>query len=151
MRNSAKAIVFVDDTILLVRNRDRRGDFFLLPGGGQEFGETLHDALVRETAEETGLLVEPSRLVLIREYIGSNHEFAEEDGGVHQVELMFLATLRGEAEGVERVGDDMQTGAEWLPLARLKEARIYPSALADILPGLHDGSITEALYLGDVN
>jgi len=151
MRNSAKAIVFRDGTVLLVRNRDPLGDFYLLPGGGQEFGETLMAAAVRETAEETGLLVRPTRLVLVREYIGARHEFALEDCDVHQVESMFLATLEGESPVPDRVEDEMQVGVEWLPLDRLGAVRIYPSSLARILPGLSRGELPEPLYLGDVN
>jgi 8-oxo-dGTP diphosphatase len=151
MRNSAKAIVFRDDTVLLVRNMDPLGDFYLLPGGGQEFGETLVQAAIRETAEETGLRVAPSRLVLVREYVGAGHEFALDDGDVHQVELMFLASLVGEAGGVDRIADEMQIGVEWLPLDRLPSIRIYPAALARLLPGLSRGEIPDPMYLGDVN
>ena len=92
-RNSCKAVVFDGDTVLLTRNGDRMGDFYLLPGGGQRMGETLHAAVRRETAEETGWLVNPGRLLLVRDYIGAHHEFAGEDGDVHQVELMFAAEL----------------------------------------------------------
>lgn len=151
MRNSAKVIVFTDDAVLLVKNRDDRGEFYLLPGGGQEFGETLVEAAVRETAEETGLLVHPSRLVLVREYIGAHSEFALEDCDVHQVELMFLASLEGEASGIERLDDEMQTGVEWLSLAGLAGVRIYPSALARLLPALFRGGLPDPMYLGDVN
>jgi ADP-ribose pyrophosphatase YjhB (NUDIX family) len=151
MRNSAKAIVFRDDEVLLVRNRDTGGDFYLLPGGGQEFGETLTDAAIRETAEETGLLISPLRLVLVREYIGANSEFALEDCDVHQVELMFLAELVGEAADTERLGDEMQVGVEWLPVGGLGRVRIYPSALARLLPELSAGRLPEPLYIGDTN
>lgn len=151
MRNSAKAIVFRDDTVLLVRNRDALGEFYLLPGGGQEFGETLVEAVIRETEEETGFKVAPSRLVLVREYLGAGHEFALDDGDVHQVELMFLASLMGESRGADRIVDEMQVGVEWLPLERLPSIRIYPAALAGLLPGLLRGETPEPMYLGDVN
>lgn len=151
MRNSAKVIVFRGGSVLLVRNRDALGDFYLLPGGGQAFGETLVDAAVRETTEETGFLVRPTRLVLLREYIGAHHEFALEDRDVHQVELMFLATLEGESPDPERLEDEMQVGVEWLPVDSLGSVRIYPSALAHVLPALAGGEPREPLYLGDVN
>jgi ADP-ribose pyrophosphatase YjhB (NUDIX family) len=150
-RNSCKAIVFDGETVLLTRNRDRRGDFYLLPGGGQRLGETLHEAVRRETAEETGWLVEPGRLLLVRDYIGARHEFAAEDADVHQVELMFAAGLDGRVEGWKPVRDAWQTGVEWLPLARLDGIRIYPSMLSELLPELAAGTYHGAVYLGDVN
>ena len=150
-RNSCKAVVFDGDTVLLTRNGDRMGDFYLLPGGGQHMGETLHEAVRRETMEETGWLVEPGRLLLVRDYIGAHHEFAGENGDVHQVELMFAAELLERVEGWEPVRDAWQTGVEWLSLARLDDVRIYPSVLAELLPGMATGTYSGPVYLGDVN
>lgn len=150
-RNSCKAVVFDGDTVLLTRNGDRMGDFYLLPGGGQRMGETLHAAVRRETAEETGWLVNPGRLLLVRDYIGAHHEFAGEDGDVHQVELMFAAELLERVEGWMPVRDAWQTGVDWLPLARLEEVRIYPSVLAELLPRLASDSHRGPVYLGDIN
>lgn len=150
-RNSCKAVVFDGDNVLLTRNSDRMGDFYLLPGGGQRMGETLHEAVRRETAEETGWLVDPGRLLLVRDYIGAHHEFAGEDGDVHQVELMFAAGLLERVEGWVPVRDAWQTGVDWLPLARLEKVRVYPSALSELLPRLASGSYRGPVYLGDIN
>lgn len=47
--------------VLLIRRGDGRG--WSLPGGIMEPGERIADCLVRETREETGLEVEPVRLI----------------------------------------------------------------------------------------
>jgi len=47
--------------VLLIRRGDGRG--WSLPGGVMEPGERIADCAVRETCEETGLDVEPIRLV----------------------------------------------------------------------------------------
>src|SRR3954468_15349133 len=47
--------------ILLVRQRD--GDVWSTPGGAVEPDESPVDAVVRETWEETGLLVKPTALI----------------------------------------------------------------------------------------
>lgn len=149
-RNSCKAIVVRDGHVLLTVNRDDMGDFYLLPGGGQKFGETLTEALMREVLEETGWLVRPKRLVLVRDYIGANHEFRQYETDVHQTELFFLASpLRKEDR--ELVPDPWQTGVEWVAPEDLAGRRIYPSALDGILPEIISGSYTGPVYIGDVN
>ena len=44
IRNSAKAIIIKDEKILLTKNQDTLGIFYLLPGGGQEPGESIVEA-----------------------------------------------------------------------------------------------------------
>jgi len=150
-RNSCKAIVFRDGAVLLTVNRDRDGSFHLLPGGGQRHGETLTDAVIREVLEETGWLVEPGELLLVRDYIGANHQFAAEDGDAHQTELMFRAELVRRIPGAANVPDPWQTGVEWVGLAELSDIRIYPSALSTLLPLLYEETYTGPIYLGDMN
>lgn len=150
-RNSVKALVVENDRILLTRNRDRMGDFHLLPGGGQEFGETLHRALVREVLEETGCVVRPGRLILVRDYVGANHEFADEDGDVHQVELVFDAELVERRRNWDSAPDAWQVGTDWIHPDELGGIRIYPSVLTGLLPRLVRGEYEGPIYLGDVN
>jgi 8-oxo-dGTP diphosphatase len=58
------AIVVKDSRVLLVRRSTAplKGHW-TLPGGVLELGESLHEGLVREVREETGLVVEPIELV----------------------------------------------------------------------------------------
>ncbi|MFP4173447.1 MAG: NUDIX domain-containing protein, partial [Candidatus Hydrogenedentota bacterium] len=52
------AIAVRDGAILLVRHEKHGERYWLLPGGGVDFGETLTEALAREVREETGLAIE---------------------------------------------------------------------------------------------
>ncbi|MBN2566294.1 MAG: NUDIX domain-containing protein [Candidatus Eisenbacteria bacterium] len=150
VRVSVKAIVLVDGCILLARHRDRHGDWYSLPGGGQEHGETVEEAVRRECLEETGFRIRLGPLMFVRDYIAAHHEFADEDQGAHQVELMFHCQLLDEEQDLAgRVFDQMQTGVEWIELSRLATCRLYPQAVARILAnGLPTGG---PVYLGDVN
>ena len=56
--------------------RDRSGEFYLLPGGGQNHGETLKECLIRECYEELGVHVRVQKLLCTREYIGKIINFA---------------------------------------------------------------------------
>jgi 8-oxo-dGTP diphosphatase len=55
------ALIFDEGRILLGHRRDI--DWWNLPGGGMEAGETVDEALRREVHEETGLEVEVEQLV----------------------------------------------------------------------------------------
>ncbi|MGM0075393.1 NUDIX domain-containing protein [Enterococcus sp. DIV1390a] len=55
-------IITKNSKILLVKRRDL--PFWDLPGGGLESGETLEECLIRETFEETGLIVSNCKQIL---------------------------------------------------------------------------------------
>lgn len=58
------AVIVQDGRVLLVqRGREPMRGKWTIPGGLIEVGEMLHEAVVRETREETGLEVEPVELV----------------------------------------------------------------------------------------
>lgn len=62
-RFAVRAVIQRGNQLLLVHSS--QGDFYKFPGGGIERGESHQDTLIRETLEETGLIVIPES---IREY-----------------------------------------------------------------------------------
>ena len=149
IRNSAKAIIIENGKVLLTKNKDDSGYFYLFPGGGQEHGEELKDAVQRECIEETGESVLVHDLVYVREYIGKNHEFASWDGEVHQVEFYFQCSLVSRDAGLTNGEnpDDDQVGVEWIEISRLEDIRLYPKQLGNIL----QNPSWKGCYLGDTN
>jgi ADP-ribose pyrophosphatase YjhB (NUDIX family) len=147
VRVSVKAIIVRDDALLALKFRDKDGDWHMLPGGGQEWGETVHDALRRECREEIGCDVDIHGLRFVRDYIGKNHEFAAVDGHVHGAELMFDCALRSEP-GVPTNIDTGQLGYGWIALGRLVESRLYPLTVAAVLDA---ADASAPVYLGDCN
>src|SRR5947209_20181001 len=55
------AVIFNAEGVLLAHRRDI--DWWNLPGGGMEVGETVDEAICREVREETGLEVKVEQLV----------------------------------------------------------------------------------------
>ncbi len=60
-RIAVYAIIFAAGRVLLALRRNI--DWWNLPGGGMELGETVDEAMRREVREETGLEIEVERLV----------------------------------------------------------------------------------------
>jgi 8-oxo-dGTP pyrophosphatase MutT (NUDIX family) len=62
VRPSVSAVIFDGRGRLLLQQRSDGGQWGL-PGGSVEIGESVHDAVIREVREETGLRVTVLRLV----------------------------------------------------------------------------------------
>jgi len=152
IRNSAKAIIIQRKMVLLTKNQDTDGYFYLFPGGGQEHGETIQQALIRECMEEVGQQVEIGELLHVREYIGKNHEHASADFDVHQVEYYFISKIVNEIKSnIEPSNPDShQVGIEWIAINDLPEYRVYPKTLRKYIIK-HLNGVKSPVYLGDIN
>ncbi|RBQ17555.1 NUDIX hydrolase [Spongiactinospora rosea] len=125
--------VTVDDQgrILLQRRRDTGQ--WALPMGKMEIGETPSQCAVRETQEESGILVEPFGLLGV--YSDPDHIVAYTDGEVRQeYEVMLLARP---VSGVPGANDEA-SDARWFAPEDLKDLDIHPTQwrqLNDYLTG----------------
>ncbi|GAA1811299.1 NUDIX domain-containing protein [Planosporangium flavigriseum] len=106
--------------ILLQRRRDTGQ--WALPMGKQELGETPSQCAIRETLEETGVLVEITGLVGI--YSDPGHIVAYTDGEVRQEYEVTL--LAGPVSGTPAANDEASDVA-WVHLDRLGELDIHPT------------------------
>jgi len=126
-------IILVGHGRLLLVSDDREA-FWFLPGGHVDPEETLEGALVRETAEETGIAVAPEQMLYLREFVDDHlHE--------HAIECYFLGRIAG---GTVRMGADPRfrdistahgqvTRARWFDRDALRRIVVYPDALRDRL------------------
>ena len=152
-RVSAKAIIVEDDRLLVIHLRDDLGDFYYLPGGGQEYGETIAEALDRECREEIGCGVVHHEIIFLRDYFGWEYEFADIEGHIHQVELMFQCDIaEAQRPTTTSVPDEMQVGFTWVPITDLPTTRFYPMAMRDeLVDALRSPEPLPGRYLGSVN
>jgi ADP-ribose pyrophosphatase YjhB (NUDIX family) len=119
-------VAVVDGRILLIRRgHGPAAGTWSVPGGRVELGETLHEALVREVAEETGLVVVVERFLGWVERILDD---APEAAPMHFVILDFVVVPLD--PDVPPVAGDDAAEAAWVRLEDLDEHRLAP--------GLHD-------------
>lgn len=57
VRNSARSIIIINHKIAMIHSL--KYDYYKFPGGGIKGGENPVDAMIRETREESGLIVNP--------------------------------------------------------------------------------------------
>ncbi len=95
------ALIINEDRVLLVKRGSEPGiGTWSIPGGLVEVGEHLEDAVKREVFEETGLIVNPTDLVVLVERI-----FKDENGRVkyHYIIADYLCPV---SEGDLKAGSD---------------------------------------------
>jgi ADP-ribose pyrophosphatase YjhB (NUDIX family) len=93
-RIRVSALLRWEDRILLIRHeKPGRGEYWLLPGGGVNSGESLTDALYRELSEECGIddEVPVEGPVAIVDSIAPQPQFAAK----HVVHIIFAGDLSG--------------------------------------------------------
>ena len=105
-RAGSRAVVVRDGLILL--SHETVSGWWLVPGGGMEEGETPEECCVRETEEETGLIVRPLKQFL------TLYEYYEE---YRYISHYFICEAAGEGRML-LTDDERSRGArpEWLPL-----------------------------------
>jgi 8-oxo-dGTP diphosphatase len=147
LRYAAKALIIEDGRILCLKKHGDIGTFFVLPGGGQNPGELLPDALLRECMEELGAKVLVGPLRFVQEYIGDNHDFRKVHKGRHFVNHYFECRLLERPETHALSPDDGQVGLEWLEISKLTTTAFFPRVLAARLA--EKTSENHPVYLGD--
>lgn len=105
VRATAGAVIEKDGKLLLVkRGNEPFKDYWTLPGGHIDFGETAKEAVVREVKEETGLDLKPIFLAYRDEIYP--------DINWHGEVLVFY----GEAEGREEIDGKEIIDIKWFDI-----------------------------------
>ena len=120
-RTACRGIIVQDGRILL--SYETKTGQWMLPGGGLEDGEDEQACCIREVAEETGILIQPSECQL---------EIDEYYEGWKWVNRYFFGTVTGETE-IRLTDREKEVGMEprWLPVTEIIEIFSGHAAYAD--------------------
>ena len=119
-------IVIKDEKVLLVSSKYHDEEFYLFPGGGMEFGETIKEAAARETFEETGVKVKIKELFHVNEYIYA------EDWNKRSVSMFFIGEVIEISEPTTN-DDGKIKEVKWIKLSELDNYDIKQKKIADML------------------
>lgn len=118
--------------LLLIHKIDN--DFWALPGGAMDLGESVAEAAVREVAEETGVKVQITGLVGL--YTDPGHVMAYDDGEVRQeFSVCFHARPLG---GGPREDNTETKAVQWVDPNDVDGLSIHPSMRRRITDALSD-------------
>lgn len=86
-RVCVRGLIYKDGKLFGQKLHNSSGDWWCTPGGGVDLMESLHDALIREMIEETGIKPDIGRLVLIQQFATKG---STSHGESEQLEFFFL-------------------------------------------------------------
>jgi 8-oxo-dGTP diphosphatase len=141
----AAALILTDRGLLLVRQRRLERTYWLLPGGGVRFGESIAEALRRELLEELRLDVEPGRPLALIEAISDDMAGYPK----HVVHVIVEATLVDAAAAARLGGDAAVLEARFFTREALPGLTLRPP-VAPFLDACFDALPRQMDYLGVV-
>lgn len=135
IRNGVRAVVVSDDRMLLLRKEYEDGsERYVLPGGSQDPGETLAEALQRECLEEIGTEVTIAGLL----YLADLFKPRETSPLSYRQQVEFLMQCHVPDDYEPRNGyrpDRHQVDVVWMPFQELVTIPLFPSGLSSLLCG----------------
>ncbi len=140
IRIRVAGILIQDQKILLVRHEKNGKSYFLLPGGGIEYGETASEALIREFNEEVGLSIEVGKLVFVQDSIPPNRHR-------HVLNLYFL--VKTSNFNIIVTQDNVLKSAGYYPFDNFAAMTVNPDIKAEILAGIQNHWAGDCQYLGN--
>ncbi len=125
MRINLRCIIIQDNKILLCKMIDK--DFYFLPGGGLEEGETINNAILRELNEELGITPEN---ILIDKNIEVIENFFEDDGiKYHEINLLKIVNIKH----LKIQSQEDHISFEYIPINKLNEYKLLPEKIKNYI------------------
>ncbi|BDU50196.1 NUDIX domain-containing protein [Haliovirga abyssi] len=123
--------------ILFVKHKKKVKEYWLLPGGGVDYGETFQESLKREFIEETNLEIEVENMVMIFESIDPKLSR-------HIINIIFVVKRVG---GKLKVGDEeILKEVKFIKREDINDILLYPNIKEELIKNSYNKE-TEIKYL----
>lgn len=123
-RIAAGGLTFQHDAVLLVRYQRSNGETYLVgPGGALKDKENVIQAITREIQEETGLVVQPERVVAIEDLLCAHFKMSKVWMTCQVVAGELRNTQEAKKEGIVEVG--------WFTKEQLNREVVFPALLME--------------------
>ena len=119
-----RAIIVEDGKILLCRPIN--SDYYFLPGGHVEFGDTSDSTIKREILEELGVEAKSVKPLAFVDNIYEGGEYAFKR---HEVNLMYEVALASKEFQIT----EKHIGFDWINLQDIGKTKILPAGIKDLL------------------
>jgi 8-oxo-dGTP diphosphatase len=128
-RIAVRGVIYRNDEILLSHHRNEEREWYLIPGGGINHGESVEQAFHREMLEETGYRCAFGRVVMIREVMNTDNKLAILPDQFHQIEIYVAGNIISKQS--DPVAMDLQQISYcWMPTVKLNEVTFFPGELS---------------------
>lgn len=123
--------ILVENGKVLMIEQEKKGNrYWLLPGGGLDFGESFEECIKREFMEEAGIEVESEKLMFISESIAP-------DNSRHIVNLYFKVVKKS---GDIKIGDEeILTDIKFIAADELCNYTVYPNIKSELVNYIKNG------------
>lgn len=142
MQITSRAFIFSEKKILLCRQKNPFRDYWTLPGGSVEEGETILDCISREITEEIGVVLEINQMLFIRELIDSSR---------HRIEFYFSVIEPDNKQIFDNIIPCNEIAeVKFFTVEDLQQVNVKPICLPELIRKIYDKSKNFPIYLGNV-
>ena len=133
-------ILIENNKILLIEHLKKNKKYWLVPGGGVDWGESTAEALIREYKEETNLDITVEKFLFLSETIAN-------DKKKHVINLYFQIKIIKNSIYNMKLGDERNlTDLKFITKEEIENIKLYPNIKTQLIQLLNEEKI--APYLG---
>ena len=125
-------ILVENNKILLIQHHKNNKKYWLIPGGGNDWGETTKQALVREYKEETNLDIEVDEFLFFSETISPNKDHRNNKND----------------DNIQLGNEEVLTDLKFITKDELKSMTVYPNIKENLLKIVNGEKVGN--YLGSL-